>query len=48
MVSVFKDGKLPDLKIYMDNITKIDDMEIFRCLRRAAIINCISKTKYKE
>ena len=48
MVSAFKDGKLADLKLHMDNISTIDDMEIFRFLRRAAIVNCISKPKYQE
>ena len=48
LVSVFKDGKLAELKVDMDESLENNDMHIFRYLRRAAIINSISKTKYAE
>ena len=48
MVSVFKDGRLTELKQDMDRTTTIDDMGIFRYLRRAAIINSIPKIKYTQ
>ena len=48
LVSIFKDGELKRIRDDMVASTVIDDMGIFRFLRRAAIVNSISKTEYTE
>ena len=48
LVSVFKDGKLNDLRKEMMLSSDVSDITIFRFLRKAAIINSASKLKYAE
>ena len=48
LVSIFKDGQLAALRSDMLDTSSAADIVIFRFLRRAAIINCISKTTYTE
>ena len=45
LVSVFKDGKLGDLRIEMLLASNVSDITIFRFLRKAAIINSAAKLK---
>ena len=48
MVSVYKDGALGELRCEMVRKKTVDDMSIFRFLRKAAIINSISKMEYTQ
>ena len=48
LVSVFKDGKLSDLRTEMIKTSDVSDISIFRFLRKAAIINSAAKLKYSE
>ena len=46
MVSVYKDGALRDLRREMGCTQNAGEMDIFRYLRRSAIINSINKMEF--
>ena len=48
LVSVFKDGKLGDLRKEMLVSSRVSDITIFKFLRKAAIINSATKLKWTE
>ena len=48
LVSVFKDGRLSNLRTEMLSVVEVSDINIFRFLRKAAIINSATKMKYAE
>ena len=48
LVSAFKDGQLSNLRTEILSVVGVSDINIFRFLRKAAIINSATKIKYAE